>query len=156
MIKIRRTTASVIGALLVMGVCSVAAAQTTEHPQAPGTTSEPKQAQFDREKVTLKDQVQDAINTSTAQIDALKKRESTDKDAAQKVDKDMGKKLSDLRGDLKNDLDKIDKAAPNDWATVRTTVESDLKLMDAGIKTAANVTHVSPTTGAASKQPPSK
>jgi hypothetical protein len=155
MIKIRRTAASVIGALLVLSACGVAAAQGAEHHPSPGM-DEPKQAQFDREKVTLKDHVQGAITAAETHIDALKKLESTHKDAAQKRDKDMEKSLSDLRDGLKDDLDKIDKATPTDWASVRPVVESDLKKMETEIKTAANVTHLAPTTGAANKQAPNK
>jgi hypothetical protein len=155
MLKIRRTAASVIGALLALGVCGTAAAQSSE--QHPGTgTQEPKHAHFDRDKVTVKDQVQGAITLADTHIDALKKMQSTDKDAAQKRDKDMEKKLSDLRDGLKDDLDKIDKATPTDWASVRAGVESDLKKMDTEIRTAANVTHGPPTTGAAQKQAPNK
>ena len=79
--------------------------------------------------------------------------ESTDKDAAQKRDKDMQKKLSDARDDLKDDLGKIDKATPTDWTAVLSGVTGDLKKAEAEIKTAANVTHVAPSTGAANKQP---
>ena len=154
MIKMRRTAASVIGALLVLGTCGAAAAQMA--PQHPAMGTEEAKEHFDREKVTLKDRVQEAITTAGANIDALKKMEATDKDAALKRDKDMGKSLSDLRDGLKNDLDKIDKATPTDWASVRPVVEADLKKMETEIKTAANVTHKAPTTGAANKQPPSK
>jgi hypothetical protein len=155
MLKIRRTAASVIGALLVLGVCGVAAAQTSgQHPTT--GMDEPKQAHFDREKVTLKDQVQSAITAADSHIDALKKMESTDKDAALKRDKDVETKLSDLRDGLKGDLDKIDKATPSDFASVRSGVESDLKKIHSEIKTAANVTHVAPTKGAAQKQAPNK
>jgi TolA-binding protein len=152
MIRIRKTVASVLGALLVLGTCAAASAQANE-PPATGTSKEPKQAQFDRDKVTLKDQVQDAINSADSHIDALKKMESTDKDAAQKRDKDIGKKLSDLKDGLQKDLDKIDKASPSDWATVRAGVEGNLRAMHTELKTAANVTHVAPSTGAANKQP---
>jgi hypothetical protein len=155
MMKIRRTTVSVLGALLVLGACGVAAAQTTD-PRPPTGTTEPKQEHFDREKVTLKDRVQNAITVAETHIDALKKMESTDKDAAEKRDKDMEKKLSDARDDLKDDLSKIDKATPTDWAAVLSGVTGDLKKAEAEIKTAANVTHVAPSTGAANKQAPSK
>jgi hypothetical protein len=151
--KIRKTAASVLGALLVLGACSVASAQGTQSPPATGTTKEMKQEQFDREKVTLKDKVQDAITTADTNIDALKKMESSDKDAAQKRDKDIEKKLSDLKDGLQKDLDKIDKAGPSDWATVRPAVEGNLRAMHTELKTAANVTHVAPSTGAANKQP---
>jgi hypothetical protein len=153
MLKIRRTAASVIGALLVLGACGVAAAQTTD--QRP-PTGEQKQEHFDREKVTLKDRVQHAIGVADTHIDALKKMESTDKEAAQKRDKDMEKKLSDARDELKDDLGKIDKATPTDWATVHSGVQADLKKAETEIKSAANVTHAAPSTGAAQKQAPNK
>jgi len=155
MMKIRRTTVSVLGALLVLGACGVAAAQTMEHKPPTGTT-ESKQEHFDREKVTLKDRVQNAINVADTHIDALKKMESTDKDAAEKRDKDMEKKLSDSRDALKDDLGKIDKATPADWSSVLSGVTGDLKKAETEIKTAANVTHVAPNKGAAQKQAPSK
>ena len=155
MIKIRRTAASVLGALLVLGACGVAAAQTMEHKPPTGTT-ESKQEHFDREKVTLKDRVQNAINVADTHIDALKKMESTDKDAAEKRDKDMEKKLSDSRDALKDDLGKIDRATPADWTTVLSSVTGDLKKTETEITTASRVTHVSPSTGAAQKQAPSK
>jgi hypothetical protein len=151
MLKIRRTAASVIGALLVLGACGVAAAQTEHHPST-GTAEQMKE-HYDHAKGALKDQVQNAITAADHHIDALKKMESTDKGAAETRDKDMEKKLSDARDDLKGDVDKIDKATPSDFASVRTAVESDLKKTEAAIKTAANVTHVAPSTGAASKQP---
>jgi TolA-binding protein len=153
MIRIRKTVASVLGALLVLGVVGAASAQGPAIPPATATNKETKQEQFDRDKVTLKDQVQDAINSADSHIDALKKMESTDKDAAQKRDKDMGKKLSDLKDGLQKDLDKIDKATPSDWATVKPAVEGNLRAMHTELKTAANVTHVAPSTGAANKQP---
>jgi hypothetical protein len=68
----------------------------------------------------------------------------------------MEKKISDLRDELKKDLDRIDKATPSDWSSVRSSVESNLKTMGTELKTAANVTHVPPTKGAASKQPRTK
>ena len=153
MLKIRRTTVSVLGALLVLGACGVAAAQTTEHKPP---TTEQKQEHFDREKVTLKDRVQNAITVADTHIDALKKMESTDKDAAEKRDKDVEKKLSDARDELKDDLGKIDKATPTEWPSVLSGVNADLKKTEAEIKTAANVTHVAPNKGAAQKQAPSK
>jgi hypothetical protein len=155
MMKIRRTTVSVLGALLVLGACGVAAAQTTDH-KAPTATPEQKQEHFDREKVTLKDRVQNAITAADTHIDALKKMESTDKEAAEKRDKDMEKKLSDSRDALKDDLGKIDKATPTDWTSVLSGVTADLKKTEESIKTAANVTHVAPNRGAAQKQAPSK
>jgi hypothetical protein len=82
--------------------------------------------------------------------------ESTDKDAAEKRDKDMEKKLSDSRDALKDDLGKIDKATPTDWTSVLSGVTADLKKTEEEIKTAANVTHVAPNRGAAQKQAPSK
>jgi hypothetical protein len=156
--KIRRTAASVIGALLVLGACGVAAAQQApQQDPATATPQEPKQALFDRAKTTLKDQVQAAVTVADSHIGVLKKMQGTDKEAtAQKRDQDMEKKLTDLRDGLQKDVDKIDKATPSDWSSVRGSVESDLKKMESEIKTAANVTHIAPTTGAANKQPPSK
>jgi len=160
MIRIRRTAASVIGTLLVLGVCGVAAAQApvtgAEGPKPAASSQEPKQESFDREKVTLKDQVDNAVRTVDSQIDALKKMESTDKDAALKRDEDIGKSLSELRDGLKDDLGKIDKASPNDWASVRQGVEAELRKAEIEIRTASNFTHVAPTTGAANKQAPNK
>ncbi len=162
MIRIRKTAASVLGALLVLGACGVASAQSTTgntgNTNAPSTGTTGKltaQESFDREKVTLKDQVQDAINSADQNIDALKKLEKSDKGDANKRDKDMEKKLSDLRDNLKKDRDKIDKAAINDWPGVKPYVERDLSAMDGELKTASNVTHVALPTGAANKQPQS-
>lgn len=157
MMKIRSTAASVVGALLVMGACGVADAQTTDQSPTTGrATSQPKHSQVDREKASLKDQVQHAITTADTHIDALKKRETTNKTATQERDRVVEKRLSDLRDELKKDLDKIDNTAPSDWRTVRPIVQADVKNMDAVIKTAANITHAPTSTGAASKQPPSK
>jgi hypothetical protein len=157
MMKIRSIAMGVVGALLVMGACGVAAAQTTgEAPTTGRSTNQPKQAQFDREKVTLKDHVQHTISTADTHIDALKKKESTDKAAAQERDRVVERRLSDLRDELEKDLDKIDNASAGDWRTVRPLVEADLKNMQSGIKTAANITHAPTSTGAANKQPPSK
>jgi hypothetical protein len=151
MIKIRRTAATVLGALLVLGACGVAAAQTTDH-KAP--TTEQKQEHFDREKVTVKDRVQNAITVADTHIDSLKKMESTDKGAAETRDKDMVKKLTDSRDALKDDLGKIDKATPADWSSVLAGVTGDLKKAETEIKSAA--THAAPPKGAAQKQAPSK
>jgi hypothetical protein len=157
---IRRTAASVVGALLMLGACGVAAAQQpvtgAGGPKPVTGTEEPKQANFDREKVTLKDQVDSAIRSVDSQIDALKKMESTDKDAALQRDKNIEKSLSDLRDGLKDDLDKIDKASPTDWASVRPVVEAELRKAEIQIRTASNFTHVAPRTGAANKQAPNK
>jgi hypothetical protein len=157
---IRRTAASVVGALLMLAACGVAEAQepvTGAGGRQPVTgTEEPKQGNFDREKVMLKDQVESAIRAADSQVDELKKMESTDKDAALKRDKDITKSLSELRDGLKNDRDKIDKASPSDWAAVSAGVEADLRKAEIQLRTASNFTHVAPTTGAANKQAPNK
>jgi hypothetical protein len=154
--RIRNIAAVVLGATLAVGAAGMASAQSTE--TAPKSDTAPKQLaqeKFDKEKVVLKDRIQDGIGSAEANIDALKRLEDTDKGAIKDRDKDMGKKLSDLRDTLKKDLDKIDKATPADWTTVHTSVMKDLGSMDQQLKVATNITHVAPPTGAAQKQPES-
>jgi hypothetical protein len=153
MMKIRSIAVSVVGALVVMGACGVAAAQSSGETPTTGTTHHPTHAQVEREKATLKDQVHHAISTADTQIDALKKRETTDKAAAQERDRVVEHRLSDMRDELEKDVDKIDNASSSDWTTIRPLVEADVKNMHAGLKAATNVTHP---TGAANKQPSSK
>lgn len=159
MIRIRKSVATVLASLLVLGTAGIAAAQNAPSnappsQNAPTTEKEQKQAQFDREKVTLKDQVQDSINASDQQIDALKNMSKTDKGNEKKRDDDYQKQLSMLKGHLSKDLDKIDKASINDWTGVRPVVDRDLAAMDSHLRTVASVTHVQvPATGAANKQP---
>jgi hypothetical protein len=147
--RIRNIAAVVLGATLAMGVAATASAQSA------GSNKEQAQEKFDRDKVTLKDRVQDAIGSAQANTDALKRLGDTDKGAIQKRDKDMEKKLGDMTDGLKKDLDKIDKATPADWSSVHATVTKDLNAMTQELKVATNITHV-PTTGAALKQPESK
>jgi hypothetical protein len=121
--------------------------------QAP-STKESAQERFDREKVTLKDRVEEQVTLADANIDALKKMKDSDKGAAQKRDEEMEKKISDLKDHLQKDVDKIDKATPSDWAGVHPVVQRDLTAMEAELKTAEKLTKVpAPHTGAANKQP---
>lgn len=153
MIRIRNTVASVLGALVVLGASSVASAQSNAMPnQNTPTGNLTPQEHLDRDKVTLKDQVQDQINTADANIDALKKLSDTDKGATKKNDETLQKHISDLRDHLKDDLSKIDNASMQTWPNVKATVLSDYNALDAQLKVASNITHV-PTTGAANKQP---
>ena len=155
MIRIHKSAATVLASLLVLGTASIAVAQTTNEPaQAPKTDKELKQEQFDREKVTLKDRVQEGISAADQQIDALKNMSKTDKGDLKKRDDDYQNKLSMLKGHLKDDIDKIDKSSINDWTGVKPVVDRDLAAMDSHLRTAASVTHVQvPATGAANKQP---
>lgn len=157
MIRIRKSAATVLVSLLVLGTAGIAAAQTNvpnQPAQAPKTDKELKQEQFDREKVTLKDRVQDGINAADQQIDALKNMSKSDKGNLKKRDDDYKDKLSMLKGHLKDDIDKIDKASMNDWIGVKPVVDRDLAAMDSHLRTVASVTHVAvPPTGRANKQP---
>jgi hypothetical protein len=122
--------------------------------QAPTSTKEAAQERLDREKVTLKDRVQEQVSVADANIDALKKMKDSDKGTAKKRDEDMEKKISGLKGHLQKDLDKIDKATPSEWSGVHPAVQHDLNAMEAELKTAEKLTKVpAPRTGAASKQP---
>jgi hypothetical protein len=121
--------------------------------QAP-STKEAAQERFDREKVTLKDRVEEQITVADANIDALKKMSDKDKGPAKKRDDDTEKKISDLKDHLQKDLDKIDKASVNDWAGVHPVVQRDLTAMESELRTAENLTKIpAPHTGAANKQP---
>lgn len=180
MIRIGKGIAGTLSAVaLSIGTCGAAWAQSTTQPSdtpehsgtsrtptgsrgvtAPqGTTStketkETAQERFDREKVTLKDQLQAQINAANANIDTLKKMSDADKGTAKKRDDDMEKRLSDLRDALQKDQDKIDKASLNDWNGVHPVVTRDLNAMGRELRTAENVTKIPvPRTGAANKQP---
>lgn len=157
MIRIRKSAATVLASLLVLGTAGIAAAQSAQ-PNAPTeqpkTDKETKQEQFDREKVTLKDRVQENINAADQQIDALKNMSKSAKGNDKKRDDDYQKQLSMLKDHLKKDLDKIDKASVNDWTGVKPVIDRDLAAMDTHLRTVASVTHVQvPPSGAANKQP---
>jgi DNA anti-recombination protein RmuC len=143
MTRTRKTTAGVLGALLVTGACSLAAAQSTKNMT---------QEQFDREKTTLKDRAQESITSANANIDALKKMSDMDKGTAKKRDDDMQKKLSDQRDHLTADIDKMDQASIADWSGMRPIIQRDLTAMDTQLKAATKITHVPPS-GATNKQP---
>jgi hypothetical protein len=144
MTRIRKTTAGVLGALLVTGACAIATAQSNRAPT---------REQFDREKVTLRDRAQESITSATANIDALKKMSDTEKGTAKKRDDDLQKKLSDQRDHLTADIDKIEGASIDDWVGMRSVIQRDLATMDAQLKTATHLTHVPIPTGATNKQP---
>ncbi len=172
MIRIRKAAGATLSvAALVVSTAVAATAQSTSQPSG-ATPSDPggnqvergekgatprkeaAQEQFDREKVTLKDHVSQQVSAADANIDALKKLSDTDKGPTKQRDKDLENKLSDLRDNLKKDLDKIDKAKPNDWSGVRPVVDRDMNAMEAQLRTAEPITKVpAPRTGAASKQP---
>lgn len=157
MIRIRNSAATILASLLVLGTAGIAAAQTTQPntpTEQPKTNKETKQEQFDREKVTLKDRVQEDITAADQQIDALKNMSKSDKGADRTRDDNYKDKLSMLQDHLKQDLDKIDKAAMSDWTGVKPVIDRDLAAMDTHLHTVASVTHVQvPATGAANKQP---
>jgi hypothetical protein len=182
MIRIGKAVAGTLSMVaLVMGASVTASAQTTTQPSEtqkgtpaqPSEASHPKQSpkgvtapqgaasaikesaqeHFDKEKVTLKDHVQEQITAADANIEALKKMGDTEKGATKKHD-EMEGKLSDLRDHLKKDLDKIDKATMTDWSGIKPLVQKDLGAMETELKVAENVTKVpAPRTGAANKQP---
>jgi hypothetical protein len=162
--RIRNIAAVVLGAALAAGAAGTASAQSpdpqqkpTDSPQHPSDkaagSKEQSQEKLDREKVTLKDRVQDAIGIADSNIDALKKIGDTAKGPAKQHGADVEKKLTDLKDTLKKDLDKIDKATPSDWSSVHAGVTKNLNAMDTELKTASNVTHLPLPTGAANKQP---
>lgn len=161
--RIRNIAAVVLGAALAAGAAGTAGAQATDttpqHPSDKAAGTAPKeqmQEKLDREKVTIKDRVQDAITTADSNVDALKKVQDSDKGANKQRDKDMEKKLSDLKDNLSKDLDKIDKATSSDWSSVHATVIKDLNSMEQQLKVASTITHVPLPTGAANKQPEGK
>jgi hypothetical protein len=163
MIRNGTTVAGALSALLVLGVCGAAAAQSDSHSRAPGTAQDPPsvdhhltQQMVDQQKAVLKGQLQPSIDTANANIDALKKMSQNAKAQTKKQHEDMEKQLSDLRDRLKDDLGKVDEASLNDWKSVRTGVEQDLNQMDAKLHRATSITGVTPQTGAASKQPQGK
>ena len=153
-----------LGALLILGTGGLALAQSaapsatsheTTHPS--GTSHETKQEQFDRDKVTTKDRIQQNIMAADANIDALRRMSETDKGANKTRDEEMQKKLSDRRSQLQEDLRKIDDVKMADWPALRATVASHLTSMESNLKTATYVTHVRvqvPPSGATNKQPP--
>jgi hypothetical protein len=169
MIRIRKAVAGTVSSLaLVLAVSGTALAQSAPDPNkdtaqpsdtskgsTSAQTSPAAQEKLDKEKGALKDRIGHEVTAADANIDALKKMSDSDKGSAKKRDEEMEKRLSDLRGKLQDDLDKIDKVqSMNDWNAARPVIEHDLQTMTTSIKTAQTVTKV-PRTGAASKQPPS-
>ncbi len=162
MIRSGTTVAGALSALLALGVMGSASAQSAQ-PSDQGTSAQQQQQQetqqerFDREKVTLKDEVQAQISSADAQIDALKNMGKNEKGQTKKQNDDMQKQLSDLRDHLKKDLDKIDKSSQNDWSGVQPVVQRDLMAMNAQLQRVAAITKVPvPPTGAANKQAPNQ
>jgi hypothetical protein len=133
MIRTRRVAAAVLGAVLVTGACTAASAQSSQAPT---------QEQFDREKATLKDRTQESIASANESIDVLKRMSDSDKGTAKKRDDDLARSLSDQRDHLAGDLDKMAKATPPDWPSVRPVVMHDLAAMKSELKRASTVTHV--------------
>jgi predicted nucleic acid-binding Zn-ribbon protein len=162
MIRIAKAVTGALASLFVLGAFGAASAQTNQ-PSEPGTPQQgatakdaQQQEQVDREKTALKDRVKQAIDSSDMNIDALKHMNEKDKATAKKHD-DMRKQLTDLRDRLADDMDKIEKAAVNDWKGVRTAVNHDLAATNSELQRVAAITKVqTPRTGAASKQPESK
>jgi hypothetical protein len=173
---------SISSMVLVIGMSGVACSQTTPRPPEPSTaemtrssdtntsdakksaapfvaskatTQEEQREQIDREKVTLKDRVEESIAAAEAHTDALKKMNDNATPVAKKRNDDMQKRLSDLRERLHDDLDRIDKASTSDWKEdVRGFVQRDLSAMNAELRAAQNITRTQPSQkGAASKQP---
>ena len=156
MIRSGKTVASTLATLLVVGTCGIASAQASQ-PSTSADKQAAQQEKFDREKVTLKDRVQEQIDAANANTDALKRMSQNDKDQTKKRDDDMQKKLSMLRDHLQADLDKIDKATMNDWSGVKPVVERDINAMNTELQRVAAVTKIQPpATGAANKQAPNK
>lgn len=153
---IRLSRCGAISAVLVaLSANGIAFAQTAPIDQTQqAQNKETRQAQFDREKVTMKDQVQEAINSSNANIDALKNKSHSDKGDLKKRDDDMQKQLTMLNGHLKDDLTKIDHANVNDWEGVRTVLDRDLNAIDTKLQEVAAVTNVpTPRVGVTNQQP---
>jgi hypothetical protein len=142
----RKTAAGVLGALLVLGACGAASAQTYTTP------NQVTQEQVDRDKVTLKNRIQGQISTADANIDALKHMSDTDKGATKQRDEDLQKRLSDMRDHARDNLTKIDKASVNEWPQVKSSVKSDYKALGDQLDTATSITHVAPT-GGTNQQP---
>lgn len=147
--------AGALGALLALGVCTTAAAaEQTDHARE-GVKSEMKQDKIDKDKVMLKDRVGTAMQQADANIDALKKMSDKDTGWKKARDDNMQKKLSDLRGKLSDDMDKIDKASADDWTkTVKPAIQRDLYAMNNEVRRVAAVTKVpTPRQGATQRQP---
>ncbi len=122
MIRIGKGIAGTLSAVaLSIGTCGAAWAQSTTQPsensetphsstsrtpanrgvtapQGSTATKESAQERFDREKVTLKDELQSQITAANANIDALKKMSDADKGTVKKRDDDMEKRISDSAG----------------------------------------------------------
>ncbi|MGH7271193.1 MAG: hypothetical protein ACREJ3_12265 [Polyangiaceae bacterium] len=155
MIRIGRPVTAVLSALLAIGVCGSAAAQSADPPanESPSQKKETAQERFDREKVTLKDHAQATISSADANINALKRMSATAKAHEKKVNERIEKKLTALSESLKNDLGKIDKTTMNDWVRVRPMVEDHIVALQTEVERAATTTKVAPPSGAANKQP---
>jgi len=157
--RTRSILAGALGALFAVAAAGVASAQTATPPRNDNSATQTRkttaQEQFDREKVTLKDQVQSEIDRTDANIDALKKIADSEKGPAKKTAEDAEKKISTMRDHLKDDLGKIDKASMNDWKGVKPVVDRDLNATTAELNRVASITKL-PTTGAAQRQAPNQ
>lgn len=150
--SIVKLAAVTLSSLLIAGATGRAWAQSA--PPTDPNAQEAKQQRLDRDKVTLRDRVQESISSADANIDALKNRADSDKGATWQHDKNVQKKLSDLRGHLKRDLSKIDEASVESWDAVHAYVSRDLGAMEGALKEASVVTNIEPPTGTASEQAP--
>lgn len=139
--------AGVLASALVLGVCGYAQATVDSTSPQPAADAA-QQQQFDREKVTLKDKTQESIDSANANIDTLHRMAKSADEQTQKQYKDIADDLSMLRGHLKDDLSKIDKASINDWSGVKPVVERDVAAVNATLQRATAITHV--------QAPPSK
>jgi hypothetical protein len=160
MIRRDTTVAGALSALLVLGVCGAASAQGAQPDPGSAGQEQPHgnkgagQEQFERDKLTLKEHVQEQIDAADANIDALKKMTANEKGPRKKQHSDMEKQLSDSRDTLKKDLHQIDHSTMNDWTNLRATVQRNMMATSTQLQRVAAVTKLPiPQTGAASQQP---
>jgi hypothetical protein len=127
----------------VLGISGVKPAHAAVDSTDPQPAADaPQQEQFDREKVTLKDKTQESIDSADANIDALHRMAKSADEQKQKQYKDIADDFSMLRGHLKDDLSKIDKASIHDWGGVKPAVERDVSAVNAALQRATSLTHV--------------
>ena len=168
MIRSDTIVASTLSALLVLGACGAASAQSAQPDPSPSTPGQdqPKSSQgsqgnkgagqekFDRDKMALKERVQEQIDAADAHVDTLKKMSENEKGSTKKQHQDMEKQLSDSRDRLKKDMGKIDRSTMDDWNSVHPAVERDVMATNTQLQRVASVTKLPvPQTGAANKQP---
>jgi hypothetical protein len=127
---------------LALGISGMKPAHALDSTNPQPAANAPQQEQVDREKASLKDKAQESIDAADANIDAFHRMATSADGAMQKQYKDIADDFSVLRGDLNDDLSKIDQASINDWSRVKPAVDGDISAANAALQRATAISHV--------------